>query len=114
MGASPQPAKYEDRYYNVSIRILGKEKNALIDYAKEQQVSVSELIEYAIWTFIREKKNIPNPGPSQFHETTPQDTIRAYLTGVNLLEPCGKPSCEKEIVTVAGMNFCTTCNVRVS
>lgn len=111
--SEPQKAKYEDRLYNVGIRISGKQKNLIIDHAKSKGISVSQLIEYAVWEFIRQDKGIPSPGPSQFAKTTPEDEIRAYLSGQTLLKPCGKTQCEQVSVMFQGMEFCDTCNLRI-
>jgi hypothetical protein len=111
--AEPQRAKYEDRLYNVGIRISGKQKNLIIDHAKSKGISVSQLIEYAVWEFIRNDKGIPSPGPSQFAKINEADEIRAYLTGVNLLQPCGQLTCKQETVMFQGMEFCETCNLRI-
>lgn len=109
----PRRADYDDRLYNLGIRISGKQKNQIIDFAKSKGISVSQLIEYAVWQFIREDKGIPAPGPSQFAKITPEDQVRAYLTGVNLLQPCGQQSCKQEVVMFQGMEFCETCNLRI-
>lgn len=109
----PRRADFDDRLYNLGIRISGKQKNQIIDFAKSKGISVSQLIEYAVWQFIREDKGIPAPGPSQFSVATPEDQVRAYLTGVNVLQPCGKTECKQDIVMFQGMQFCETCNLRI-
>ena len=109
----PRRADFDDRLYNLGIRISGKQKNQIIDFAKSKGISVSQLIEYAVWQFIREDKGIPAPGPSQFAKVTPEENIRAYLTGVNLLQPCGQQSCKQETIMFQGMEFCETCNLRI-
>ncbi len=111
--AEPRRAEYQDRLYNLGIRISGKQKNEIIDFAKSKGISVSQLIEYAVWQFIRDDKGIAAPGPSQFAVITPEDNIRAYLTGVNLLQPCGRQSCDQDLVMFQNMQFCQTCNLRI-
>lgn len=109
----PRRADFDDRLYNLGIRITGKQKNEIIDFAKSKGISVSQLMNYAVWQFIREDKGIPAPGPSQFALATPEDQVRAYLTGETLLQPCGKIECEKDIVMFQGMEFCENCNLRI-
>lgn len=111
--AEPRRAEYEDRLYNVGIRISGKQKNLIIDHAKSKGISVSQLIEYAVWEFIRNDKGIPSPGPSQFAKSDPNDVVRSYLTGETILQPCGQASCKQEIIMFQGMEFCQTCNLRI-
>jgi len=108
-----QRAQFEDRLYNLGIRITGKQKNLIIDHAKSRGMSVSQLIEYAVWQFIREERGIPAPGPSQFAKVTKEEMIRAYLTGETLLQPCGKIECKQDLVMFQGMEFCETCNLRI-
>jgi hypothetical protein len=111
--AEPRRAEYEDRLYNVGVRISGKQKNLIIDHAKEKGISVSQLIEYAVWDFIRQDKGIPSPGPSQFAKADATDVVRSYLTGETILQPCGKISCVQDIVMFQGMEFCENCNLRI-
>lgn len=109
----PQRAQYDDRLYNLGIRIMGKQKNMIIDYAQSQGISVSQLIEYAVWEFIRQEKGIASPGPSQFRTATIQDELRAYLSGESLMKPCGKQECNQVSILFQGMEFCETCNLRI-
>ena len=91
----------------------GKLKKEMLAYANNIGVSLNELIIYAVWEFIRNEKDIPSPGPSQFALATPQEALAMYLAGQTLLQPCGKRECDMEIVELQGMKFCDTCNVRV-
>ena len=113
MGAPPQKVQYEDRDYNLSIRLTGAQKNQIIDAAEQEGISVNQLILYSVWTYIRSKQGIPLPGSSQFARNTPEDYLKAYLSGETLLMPCGKPKCKMVPVTLSGMEFCDTCNVRI-
>jgi len=110
----PQRAQYEDRLHNVGIRISGKQKNLIIDHAESKGISVSQLIEYAVWEFIRQDKGIPNPGPSQFRQATPQEELRAYLSGETILQPCGLKQCDQQLTKFQGFLFCETCNLRIA
>lgn len=110
----PKPAQYLDRLHNLTIRISGQQKNQIINHAESKGLTVSQLIEFAVWEFIRLDKGIPNPGPSQFKKATPEEMLRSYLSGETLLQPCGKTSCEQRLTTFQGMEFCETCNVRIS
>lgn len=113
MGAPPQRVDYLDRDYNLSIRLSGAQKNQIIDAAAAENISVNQLILYAVWTYIRSKDGIPLPGSSQFAKNTPEDLLKAYLSGQTLLMPCGKPKCKMVPVVISGMEFCETCNIRI-
>lgn len=110
----PKRAKYLDRLHNLTIRISGEQKNLIIDHAESKGLSVSQLVEYAVWEFIRLDKGIASPGPSQFKKVTPEETLRSYLSGETLLQPCGKPSCDQRITMFQGLEFCETCNIRIA
>jgi hypothetical protein len=110
----PKRADFADRLYNLGIRITGKQKNEIIDFAENKGISVSQLIEYAVWQFIREDRGIAAPGPSQFAKTTPDDEVRSYLTGGVLLKPCGQINCAQQNVMFQGLEFCETCNLRIA
>lgn len=106
--------KYPDRFYNIVLRVKGSQKNSIISAAREHKMSLSEFILYATWLFIREGKGIPSPGPAQYAKTTPSDVLRSYLSGETVLTPCGKKECNMILETISGMEFCNTCNIRVS
>jgi hypothetical protein len=103
-----------DRYYDVHLRMPGKLKKEMLEYANKIDISLNELIIYAVWEFIRNEKNIPSPGTPQFSLTTPQEALAMYLSGQTVLQPCGQRECEMKITELNGMKFCDTCNVRVS
>jgi len=111
---TPKRAAFKDRLYNVGIRISGEQKNIIIDHAASKGISVAQLIEYAVWEFIRQDKGIPNPGPSQFRQATPQDELRAYLSGETILQPCGQKQCDQQLTKFQGLTFCNTCNLRIA
>ena len=113
MGAPAKRVDYPDRDYNLSIRLSGAQKNQIIDAAEEQNTPVNQLILYAVWTYLRSKQGIPLPGSAQFARNSPEDLLKAYLSGETLLMPCGKPKCKMVPVVVSGMEFCDTCNVRI-
>ena len=114
MGVPPQRAQYPDRDYNLTIRLSGEQKNQIIDTASDLGISVTQLVLYSVWTYIRSQTGIPQPGPSQFARSTKEDMLKAYLSGQTLLMPCGKPKCKMKEVDLNGLVFCETCNVRIA
>ena len=106
--------KKSDRQYDVHLRMPGKLKAEMIAHATKLNVSLNELIIYAVWEFMRSEKGIPSPGSPQYSLVTPQEALALYLTGQTILQPCGQKECDIKITEVAGMKFCDTCNVRVS
>lgn len=108
-----QKSRFPNRYTDIHLRLLGSQKNEIIDYAKAQGISVNQLVLYAVLDYIREKKNLPAPGSAQFSIPTLEETLAAYMKGEQILMPCGKASCDMELVDISGLEFCKTCNVRV-
>lgn len=105
--------KYLDSFFNIVLRVKGRDKNEMIRYADKLGMSLSDFILYAVWVFILNERGVPSPGSAQFQIPTPADELRAYFTGVKLLQPCGQTDCDMKLKVVGGMEFCTTCNVRV-
>lgn len=109
-----EKSRFPNRYSEIHLRLLGSQKNEIIDYAKAQGISVNQLVLYAVLDFIRNQKGIPSPGSAQFSIPTMEETLAAYMRGEQLLTPCGKPTCDMDLVDLSGMQFCKTCNIRVS
>lgn len=109
-----EKSRFPNRYSEIHLRLLGSQKNEIIDYAKAQGISVNELVVFAVLDFIRGAKGIPSPGSAQYSIPTLDETLGAYLSGEMLLTPCGKkPPCDMQLEEVGEMRFCKTCNVRV-
>ena len=113
MPKKAQRARYNDRLYNIVLRVKGKTKNEIMQAAKRNKMRLSEYVMYCVWEHMRSEKGIPEPGPSQFQLPDPMDHLRAYLNGETLLMPCGQPKCGMTLVDFDGAKFCETCNVRV-
>ena len=115
---APKPArkaKYKDRLYNIALRVDGSMKNKIIDAANKNNMMLSEYVLYCVWEHMRSERGVPVPGSSQFALADPMEHLRAYLEGKDVLMPCGvKNECDMKIVEFQGMEFCETCNVRIS
>ena len=108
-----EKSRFPNRYSDIHLRVLGSQKNEIIDYAKAQGLSGNQLVIYAVLDFVRNQKGIPSPGPSQFSIPTMEETLTAYMRGEGILTPCGKMQCDMKLVDVSGMQFCKHCNIRV-
>lgn len=108
-----EKAKFPKRFYDIHLRLTGAQKNEIIDYAKSKDLSVNQLILYAVLDFIRTAKGIPAPGPSQYAKASLDDVLISYLRGERILQPCGKTQCEQVVTEISGMEFCTNCNLRI-
>lgn len=113
MGRKASKTRHLDSYVTLNIRMKGKQKNEIIDYARKKDIAVNDAVLYAVWDFIRNEKNIPSPGPAQFSIPTVEETILAYVRGETLLQPCGYKDCAKIITQLNEMQFCETCNLRI-
>lgn len=91
----------------------GRQKNEIIEYARKKDLSVTDVVLYAVWEFIRNDKGIPSAGSAQFSLPTVDETVLAYIRGEHILQPCGKRECDKKITEINQMQFCETCNIRI-
>lgn len=114
MGRKPEKTRFVDRYVTLNIRMKGRQKNEIIEYARRHDMSVTDVVLYAVWDFIRNEKGIPSPGSAQFSIPTIEETVLAYIKGEQILQPCGQKECNKRLIELNNMQFCETCNVRVT
>jgi hypothetical protein len=113
MGRKAEKTRFVDKYVTLNIRMKGRQKNEIIEYARKKNLSVTDVILYAVWEFIRNEKGIPSPGSAQFSLPTVDEVIFAYIRGEHIMQPCGKKECEQKITDLNGMQFCETCNLRI-
>jgi hypothetical protein len=113
MGKKASRAKHSDRLYNIVLRVKGSVKNDIMKAAERHEMTLNDYVLYCTWEHIRSERGIPAPGPSQFSLPDPMDYVRAYLSGVSVLMPCGKKECNMVVSTHNDMEFCDTCNVRI-
>ena len=113
MGRRAEKTRFVDKYVILNVRMKGKQKNEIIDYARKKNLAVNDVMLYAVWEFIRNEKGIPDAGSAQYSIPTIQETVLAYIRGDNLLQPCGLKECEQKITQLNNMQFCETCNIRI-
>jgi hypothetical protein len=113
MGRKAEKTRFVDRYVTLNIRMKGRQKNEIIEYARKKDLSVTDVVLYAVWEFIRNDKGIPSAGSAQFSLPTVDETVLAYIRGEHILQPCGKRECDKKITEINQMQFCETCNIRI-
>ena len=81
MGRKAEKTKFPDRYVTLNIRLKGRLKNEIVDYARKKGIAVNDLVLYAIWNFVQNEKGIPDAGSAQFSIPTVEETVLAYITG---------------------------------
>jgi hypothetical protein len=113
MGRKPEKTRFLDNYVTLNIRMKGKQKNEIIEYARKKDLSVTDVVLYAVWDFIRNEKGIPSAGSAQFSLPTMDEAFLAYIRGEHIMQPCGKRECDKKITEINQMQFCETCNIRI-
>lgn len=113
MGRKPEKTRFPDRWHVIGLRVKGRLKNQIIDYARQKKISVNELILFSVYEFIKNEKGIPSPGTPQYATPTREEAIAAYLRGEQLLNPCGKKDCQQKIIQIDSLHFCVVCNLRV-
>jgi len=113
MARKSEKTRFPNRWHVLSLRVKGHLKNQIIDYARKNNITVNELITFAVYEFVRLEKGIPSPGNAQYALPTTHEEIAAYLRGEKLLEPCGQKNCIKKIIEIDSLKFCETCNLRI-
>lgn len=113
MGRKASKTRHLDSYVTLNIRMKGRQKNEIIDYARKKGIAVNDVVLFAVWDFIRNERGIPSPGAAQFSLPTVEETVLAYIRGETLLQPCGNKDCAKKITQINDMQFCETCNLRI-
>ena len=113
MGAKSKKTKHLDSYVTLNIRLKGRVKNEIFEYATKQGISVNQLCIYALYEFVRNQKGFPTPGSAQFSIPTVEEQVLAYVRGEQLLKPCGKKDCLQKITQLNEWQFCETCNLRI-
>ncbi len=88
-------------------------KNDIIDAAKRAGLTVNQYVLMAIYTFLREERDIPPATAAQFRPPTLEESILAYMRGETVLQPCGQEKCEQHLTHLDGLTFCDTCNLRI-
>ena len=56
MGRRAEKTRFVDKYVILNVRMKGKQKNEIIDYARKKGLAVNDVILYAVWEFIRADK----------------------------------------------------------
>lgn len=109
----PQKSRHPDKWSEIHVRIKGSLKNELIDYARRHELSVGQIVNYAIFLLLQDEKGIPAPGSPQYSLPTLEESLLAYMKGDTLLQPCGQVSCNMQLTELDGLSFCDTCNLRI-
>lgn len=109
----PEKSRRPDSWSEIHIRLKGSLKNELIDYARRHDLSVGQVVNYAIFVLLQDSKGVPAPGTPQYSLPTMEESLVAYMKGENLLKPCGQVSCDMKLTELDGMSFCDVCNFRI-
>lgn len=112
MGRKPKKSRHPNSTHFITLGVTGAEKNKLIDKANALGMPLSEFLRYIVWEFVKSEKSLP-PAPAVRPRPTPDDALRAYLSGEKLLMPCGKELCDMNIKKFGGGEYCDTCGLRV-
>lgn len=109
----PEKSRRPDSWSEIHVRLKGHLKNELIDYSRKNNLSVGQVVNYAIFALLQDSKGLPALGTPQYSLPTMEESLVAYMKGENLLQPCGQTSCEMQLTQLDGMSFCNVCNFRI-
>ena len=98
------------------IRVPGWLKNEITEHCNTEGVSVTSWAANALKRAVEDDLGIPPSPPARAPLPTSMDVLRGYLSGEEVLEPCGKPApCERTgAIEVAGVSYCDHCNIRIN
>ncbi len=111
MPLPPKRAKHDHQKYNLVILVEGWLKNAIQDAAATEQVSIQQWCNTILLDAIRSKKNLPTLTDGH-HLPTPAETLHAYLTGGQTINPCGRTDCTPVPINLDKQVYCDTCGCR--
>lgn len=98
------------------VRMPGWLKNEITEWCEDSGLSVTSWVNNALKHALEQEWDVPEAPPAPVPLPTRADVVRGYLTGEEILEPCGRPSpCERtQIIDVSGIGYCDHCNIRVT
>lgn len=110
------PQKYpEHASVQTVLHLPGRLRNELVDYCNSLGVTMNEWCGIVIRQALEEARGLPEPPPPAAPIPTRVDILRQYLTGEQVLEPCGKPyPCERERTDPelhGSIEFCGHCRI---
>lgn len=112
MGRRASGASDPDGLYNVTVRVRGSRKNAMLGEAERLGCSLSELVLLAVEDFCRGREGVPRLGDG-VRPPGAEQVLRGYLLGESVLQPCGFEVCDRVERSVGSFTFCDSCGVRV-
>lgn len=106
-----------DAVVQVSVRVPGWLKNRVAAEAAENGLSINRWAAGVLLRAVESGEGFPEAPPAQVPLPSPDQVLRGYLSGEDVVEPCGQASpCERAVVgvdVVDGMSFCRACRIRV-
>ncbi len=106
-----------DSVVQVSVRMPGWLKNRIAVEAAENGESINRWAAGVLLRAVEAGEGFPEAPPAQTPLPSPDHVLRAYLSGEDLIEPCGKVApCERVshgVTVVDNMTFCNFCRIRV-
>ena len=112
MPLEPQRASNPDGKYNLTVVIPGWLKNRIVEHCASLGLSIGEWVSTRLMLDIREERGLPAAPPAVKGIPDATDSIREWLTGERMIQPCGKTDCNPEWEELQKMKFCTKCGVR--
>ena len=106
-----------DSVVQVSVRVPGWLKNRVAAEAAKRGLTINKWAAGVLLRAVESGEGFPEAPPAQVPLPSPDHVLRAYLSGEDVVEPCGKAApCERAVAgvdVVDGMSFCRHCRIRV-
>jgi hypothetical protein len=107
----------DDKKAIVYVRVPGWLKNLIKEVAKSRGKTQNDWAATVLKHAAESGAGMPEPIPARVPIPLPEDVLRSYLAGKEVLEPCGKPyPCEMRQAgthDVGGYRYCNACRIRV-
>lgn len=99
------------------VQMPGWLKNQIIDQSEAEGQSVSSWVQNVLYLAVQEGQGVPPPPPAQAPLPSVGDVLRGYVTGEQIIEPCGRPApCERMAAgttRVGDVDYCKHCGIRL-
>jgi hypothetical protein len=98
------------------VRLPSWLKNQIVEHCNTEGVSVTSWVANVLNRAVEDQLGIPPSPRGRAPVPTKTEVLRGYLTGEDVLEPCGKIApCERTgVVEIAGVEYCNHCNIRIN
>lgn len=113
MPREPERARRPQQNYNIVTLVPGWLKNEIIDLAEANGTSVQQWIATVLLDAVRKEKKLPQLDDGA-RLPTPAEVLHGYLTGTQVIKPCGRADCTPVPINLNAHTYCDSCGCRIN